>query len=200
MKLNKRFSNRYQFQAHYTYSEDKDTDSNERTATSVTVSFPDNPGFDFGLSERDVKNRFVLSGLVVLPYNFKLSGIVEIRSGRPWTAIDADADFANCGFGRLGFNCTEARGVVDGQLVGRNTFRDESVERIDLRLGKGFKIGNIELDVFAEVFNLLDENSFQVVRGFSGFDQRDPSSDEFGIADDLVTTPRQWQLGIRLTY
>ena len=38
LKINKRFSGRTSFQAHYTWAEDMDTDSNERSATDVTVS------------------------------------------------------------------------------------------------------------------------------------------------------------------
>ena len=51
-----------------------------------------------------------------------------------------------------------------------------------------------------EVFNLFDENSFEVVDGFSGINQRDPTNSEFGLGDDLVTTPRQWQLGFRISF
>jgi len=196
-KVNKRYAGKYQVQAHYTWSEDRDTDSNERTATSVTVSNPDDLDFDWGLSERDTEHRVVLSGFVVLPYDFKLAGIYEYRSGRPYTAVDAFLDFAYCPI----FNCTDPRAVIDGQLTDRNAFRNESINRFDLRISKFFKIGDFQIDVFAEVFNVFDENSFEVA-----FGQRQPTfsdgsvNSEFGIPDDLITDQRQWQIGARISF
>ena len=200
LRTNKRFNGKYQINAHYTWSEDKDTDSNERSATGVTISDPTNIRYDWGPSDRDVENRVVVSGFVVLPWEIKLGGIFEYRSGRPFTANDAGADFAYCGFGRLGFNCLAPYAVVDGQVEGRNTFRNESVTRLDLRLSKFFTFGNWDLDLFFEVFNVFNEHGFEVTQGFSGINQRDPSGSEFGLADVLVTTPRQTQIGVRISF
>ena len=201
LRINKRFNGRYQFNAHYTYAEDKDTDSNERTATSVTVSVPTNPMYDWGFSERDVKNRLLVSGLVELPYGFRVSGIAEYRSGTPYNPTDAGFDFVACGFTSLGFNCPDARPVVHGQVVPRNDYRNDSIERIDLRLSKAFAFADrYEVEIFAEVFNLLDENTFFVGGGFDADNERDPTSNTFGLADNLVTTPRQFQLGARFRF
>ncbi len=202
LKLNRRYAGRFQLQAHYTWSEDKDTDSNERSATGVTVSDPSNPRFDWGLAERDVENRLVVSGLIELPGKVRISGIAEYRSGRPWSAVDPGADFAYCGFGALGFNCVEAYAVDDrGLLIPRNAFRNESITRLDMRISKLFAIGSkYDIEIFGEVFNLFDQNSFELVGGFGGQRQRDPSNAEFGLADARVTTPRQVQLGARLSF
>ncbi len=196
LKVNKRFNGRYQFQAHYTWSEDKDTDSNERSATSVTVSNPNDIRYDWGLSSRDVENRLVLSGLVVLPGDVRVSGIIEYRDGTPYSLVDGANDFSYCGGSRLGFNCPDTRPVVNGQVVARNSARNESISRVDLRVSKFFEVGNVVIDIFGEGFNLLDENSFAV----TGFSQRDPADDEFGLAGTLITTPRQFQLGVRLSF
>ena len=199
VKANKRWNGKYQLNAHYTWSDDKDTDSNERSATGVTVSNPNDIRYDWGTSERNVEHRFVLSGVVDLGWGVKLSGIAELRSGRPFNLVDSGADFAYCGFGRLGFNCVEPRAVINGELQGRNTGENESVSRVDLRLSKAFQVGDLRIDVFGEVFNLFNENSFETVFGFSGFGQRDPSSDEFGLGDELITTQRQFQIGARIS-
>lgn len=196
LKVNKRWNGRYQFQAHYTWSEDMDTDSNERSATGVTVSNPDDIRYDWGLSDRDVENRVVVSGLVVLPWDIKLSGIFEYKSGTPYTAVDGDNDFSYCAGFDLGFNCPDTRAVINGNVVDRNSFRNESINRLDIRLSKFFDLGNWTIDLFGEVFNVFDENSFAV----TGFDQRDPSDDEFGLAGTLVTTPRQIQFGARVSF
>ncbi|MEM6794162.1 MAG: TonB-dependent receptor [Acidobacteriota bacterium] len=199
-KINKRFNGRYQLQAHYTWSEDEDTDSNERSATSVTVSNPFDVNFDLGLSDRDVEHRFLLSGLVEVGWGIKLSGIFEFRSGTPFTAHDSANDFFYCGGSSLGFNCPDTRAVVNGQVVPRNGERNEDITRLDLRVTKAFDFGDWTLDVFGEVFNVFDENFFAVETGFAGINRRDPSDPEFGIPDDLITTPRQVQLGFRISF
>jgi hypothetical protein len=194
--IRRRYTGKYQFQAHYTYAEDKDTDSNERSATSVTVSDPTNPKYDWGYSERDVKNRFVASGMYELPWGMRVSGIFEYRSGTPWNQFDGDVEFAYCGFGNLGFACTDPRPIVNGQIAPRNNKRSESIQRLDLRLSKLFEFGDrYQVQLFAEAFNILNENSFAVVG-----DQRDPATDEYAIADRLVTTPRQYQFGFRFRF
>ena len=145
----------------------------------------------------------MISGLVELPYKFRISGIAEYRSGRPYNLTDASADFANCGFTSLGFNCRDARPVIGGAVVARNTGENESVSRIDLRVSKAFAFGNrYEVEVFGEVFNLFDEQSFEVDTGFGGDDQRDPSSSEFGLADNRLEDigQRQFQLGARFRF
>lgn len=199
LSAKRRYSGRYQLQAHYTWSEDKDNDSNERSATGVTLSNVDDPDYDWGLSERDVQSRFVLSGLVDLPYGFKLSGIFEYRSGRPWTAEDAFLEDAYCPTG----NCPPVRAVIDGQLVERNSSRNESIQKVDVRVSKLFRFGDERsVELFAEAFNLFDENSFAVAFGErqpTEFDGATPNA-EFQIPDILVTTPRQFQLGARLKF
>jgi len=193
LKANRRYRGRYQIQAHYTWSDDKSTDDNERSATSVTVSNPSDPRYDWGPSSRNVENRLVVSGLVDLPWGFKLSGSAEQRSGTPWTATDQDVDFGYCGSG-FG-NCPDARAVINGQLVGRNSFTNRSVEKIDLRLTYGFNVGSVDVDLFYEAFNLLDDNSWIVTSG-----ENDPTDNDFGIPDSLITTPKQFQWGARIRF
>ena len=196
LKTEKRWNGKYQVRAHYTWSEDLDHDSNERSATGVTIENPLDIDYQWGLSDRDIENRFVLSGMVEIGWGVRLSGIFEWRSGSVWTAVDGDADFGYCGGFDLGFNCPDTRAVINGQVVERNSFRNEDVTRFDLRLSKGIDIGDWDVDLFVEAFNVFDENYFRV----SSFGQRDATSDTFGIADSLATTPRQIQIGARVSF
>ena len=194
--IKKRYNGRYQFQAHYTWSEDEDTDSNERSATSVTLSDITNPRYDYGLSDRDVENRFLVSGLYVLPFDIRVSGVFEYRDGTPYTALDDGFNVPNYP-GAFG---PDARAVINGQVVGRNTFRNDSVTRVDLRLSKIFNVSDWDFEVYAQAFNLLDEHTFNV-----GGSQAFPTEDgivnpEFGIGDGRVTTPRTIELGFRIGF
>ncbi len=205
LKVARRWSGRYQLQAHYTWSEDKDSDSNERSATTVTVSDPANLNYDFGLSSRDVENRFVLSGVVRMPWEIKLAGILKIQDGIPYTGIDANTRLPN-----YPTNGPDPRAVINGQRVGRNTFRNEGLTQLDLRVSKVFAVGNFDIDLFAEVFNLFSDHSFTVQDGGEGdFDttsQQQPllsdgsPNPEFGVGDRRITPLQQWQLGVRLSF
>ena len=198
LKVNRRFTGRYQFNAHYTWGKDRDTDSNERSATGVTISDTGNLDYDWGLSNRDVKHRLVATGMIQLPAGFQVSGIVNYQSGNPYTAIDNGLDFPYCG--SVGFNCPDQYAVIDGNLVGRNSFRNESIQTVDVRVGKFFRFGEgLRLDLFVEAFNLLDQHSFAVCTG-----QRDVRGgvvrDDFGIPCGRVTSWRQLQLGARFSF
>jgi hypothetical protein len=198
IKANRRFTGRYQFGAHYTWGKDRDTDSNERSATGVTISDTGNLDYDWGLSDRDVKHRLVVTGMIQLPADFQISGILNYQSGYPYSLVDSGVDFPYCG--SVGFNCPDYRAVMNGVVVGRNTERNESIQTIDVRVGKFFRFGDgLRLDVFVEAFNLFDQNSFGV-----GFGQRNIRSgnvpDTLGIPSFLTTRPRQLQIGGRFSF
>ena len=197
-KVNRRFTGRYQFGAHYTWGKDRDTDSNERSATGVTISDTGNLDYDWGLSDRDVEHRLVVTGMIQLPADFQISGILNYQSGYPYTLVDSGVDFAYCS--SVGWNCPDYRAVMGGIVVGRNTERNESIQTIDVRVGKFFRFGDgMRLDVFVEAFNLFDENSFGV-----GFGQRNIRNgavpDTLGIPSFLTTSPRQLQIGGRFSF
>jgi len=198
LKVNRRFTGRYQFGAHYTWGKDRDTDSNERSATGVTISDTGNLDYDWGLSDRDVKHRLVVTGMIQLPADFQISGIVNYQSGTPYTLVDSGFDRAACGFPI--FNCPDPYAIMNGTLVGRNTERNESIQTIDVRVGKFFRFGDgLRLDVFVEAFNLFDQNSFGVA-----FSQRNINNgrvpEDLGVPDFLTTRPRQLQVGGRFSF
>ena len=200
LKINRRFNGRYQLNAHYTWGKDRDTDSNERSATSVTISDTGNLDYDWGLSERDVTHRLVVSGMVQLPADFQISGILNYQSGTPYTLIDGDARFSTYRGGIDPFNSPVPFGVLNGVLQGRNGERNESRQTVDVRVGKFFRFGDgLRLDVFVEAFNLFDQHSFTV-----GFNQRDLSDgvvpEDFGIPSGRITNPRQLQIGGRFSF
>ena len=198
LKVNRRFTGRYQLNAHYTRGKDRDTDSNERSATGVTISDLGNLDYDWGPSDRDIKHRLVVTGMVQLPGDVQISGILNYQSGYPYTLVDNGVDFRYCS--SVGWNCPDYRAVMDGLVVGRNTERNESIQTIDVRIGKFFRFGDdMRLDVFVEAFNLFDQNSFGV-----GFNQRNIRNgnvpDDFGIPSFRTTSPRQLQIGGRFSF
>jgi hypothetical protein len=201
LSLNKRWSNGYQIQGHYTFSVDKDTDSNERTATTITITDIEDVGYDYGLSARDVTHRFVLSGVAELPLEFKLGGAFFLQSGIPYTALDSNFATHRDPNGTSGVQLPRA--VVNGELQDRNGERNESVSKLDLRLSKFFDVGRARIEAFGEVFNVFNSVSFLVGTTQAQPLLRDgtPNAD-FGLARNQyeISTQRQIQLGARVSF
>ncbi len=210
LKVTRRYTGRYTFQAHYTNASDEDDDSNERNATDVTVSNLLDPSYDYGTSYREVEHRFVAFGVVDLPAGFRIGGTFKFQSGSPYTAIDANQFGAGCPT----TVCPAPRAVINGQLVGRNTFQNDDWTQFDLRLGWNGDLGNAgSIEIFAEAFNLFDEKSFavnspfnQTLSPFNTTSQQEPllsngnPNPEFGIGDNRVLQPRRIQFGARYRF
>jgi hypothetical protein len=190
LKAKRRFAGRYQLQAHYTWSEDKSDDDNERSATGVTITDPTNLGYDWGISDRNVEHRIVVSGFVDLGYGFGLSGGINYQSGSPWTILDPNDNVHRF----TGFNGPAARGVVNNQVVARNSETNESATTVNMRIAKSFTFGGYDLELFGEAFNLFDDVAFAVVSN-----QREVGDPEFGIPDGQANGQQQFQLGVRFS-
>ena len=88
----KRLSKGLQFNASYTWS--KSIDYNSQSSQGITVQDSNNLRGDRGLSDFDVRHRFVFSGLYQLPFHknrlvdgWQLSAIVQAQSGNPVTLL-----------------------------------------------------------------------------------------------------------------
>ena len=197
VRITKRWLDGFQVQAHYTWSRDESNDDNERSATSITVTNLFDYDYDYGLSSRDITHRFVLSGIVALPLDFKLAGIAMFQSGTPYTALDP-----NDGLNNLpGDPFRQARAVINSVLVERNSFRNSSFENVDLRLTKFFDINDVRIELIAEAFNLFNFDNFEVSAS-----RQEPTlsnganNSQFGLASVPLGLQRQFQLGTRIQF
>ncbi|MEP6900854.1 MAG: TonB-dependent receptor [Actinomycetota bacterium] len=150
LSLRRRFAQRFQFEANYTFANTRDDDSNERNFSRETTLNPFNLQAEEGPSKQDVRHSLNVSGLVDLGYGFTISGIVVTRSGFPYTALIEDGTDTN-----NDLNDADERAVVGGVVSQRFGFRQPKFFNLDIRLLKGFKFGEkMRLDLSAEVFNV----------------------------------------------
>jgi len=153
--LRKRFSHRYQFALSYTGSRARDN----LLTGSVGSQFSNNnhPEIDYGPSNQSAPHVFVGNGLVALPWDIDVSGIVFWRSGaafNPRGIVDLDGD-----------------GLVDQRdtTQSRNRFRTKAYGDVDLRIEKRFNLGGRQaFSVLAEAFNLLNRANVSNVTAVSG--------------------------------
>src|SRR5262249_51863736 len=128
----KRFRDRYQFQASYTYAKATDNLLNSNLGLGLGAqgggAVPtDNLNIDFdkGNSDLAVRHTFVASGIALLPAGFSLSGVLRATSGAFFTASGAPIDYDGDGI-----SSRRPRGTKRNQFTGPSTFN------LDLRVQK----------------------------------------------------------------
>jgi hypothetical protein len=172
--LNKRFSNRFQFQANYLLSFDKSDDDNERDPFTFRYADPRDFGPEYNWSDRDQRHRFNAFATFLLPYDVTLSPIVQYRSAQPISVVD--------------------RGTFPN-IIQRNTLRlGNEFFTFDFRASKAFKITErVSIEGIFEAFNLFNNRNQRSL----------PRPLTFNF-DGTVTAgfgePRQAQIGVRLKF
>ncbi len=172
--LNKRFSNRFQFQLNYLLSVDRSTDDNERDPFTFRYADVRNLTPEYGYSDRDQRHRFNAFATFSLPYDISLSPILQIRSASP-TSVTNRGTFPN--------------------IIQRNTLRlDNKFATFDFRASKIFKFNEkVSLEGIFEAFNLFNSRNLKRTPAPLTFNFDGTVSAGFG-------EPRQAQLGLRLKF
>ena len=124
--LQARFQQRYAFGCTmlvaYTLGKSMDDASGFFTSAG-DPNFPqdsNNPAAEWGRSNFDVRHRLSVSFSYDLPFDFTISGIVQMQSGRPFTvALLPEVDNSNTGRSSLGFGAND-RPNVSGNATASN--------------------------------------------------------------------------------
>ncbi|MEW6736369.1 MAG: TonB-dependent receptor [Acidobacteriota bacterium] len=154
LSINRRFSNRFGFFAHYTLSKAIDNFVDIRS-DQQEINDPLNPKLERGLSLQDVRSRFVLSGIWDLSYTtnrfltgFQFSTIVNLNTGRPFNLLagedlNMDGDTTSQGDRPPG--------------LGRNVGITPGFANVDLRLTRNITLSErYRILGFFEIFDLFN--------------------------------------------
>ncbi len=189
--VRKRMSHRFLFDLNYTYSVDKDDDSNERDPFTFRYADLHNLAAEYSDSDRDERHRFNFYTVANLPWGFDANVRMQAHSAQPIT------DNVN-GTG-TGPACSEDNSLtrfVGGVDCGRNHLRkDNAFFTFDfgisrpIRLGERFRIVP-KLEMFNTFNNTNNVNplSSPQLFDFNGFLR-------VGVGD-----PRQAQLSVRFEF
>jgi hypothetical protein len=173
--IRKRLSRKYQLEANYVLSKDKDDDSNERDPfTDRSFDFYD-LSLDYGPSDRDIRHKFNFFSFAEFPWRLMVNARIQARSAQPIT--------------------TSPR-VLNGDDRGRNWDRkDNAYFSLDWRVQRPFRVGrSAEIMPMFEIFNTFNNAnninplSTPALFNFDGFLRQ-------GVGD-----PRQMQLAVKLTF
>ena len=197
--VRKRFSNRFQMEANYVWSEDLDDDSNERDPFSFRYLDLFNLAKEYSYSDRDEKHKFNFITNADLPVGFKLDVRMQAHTAQP-----ASSNPNGTGTGAL---CSASEAVTRVQLglgpggsnvdCGRNFLRkDNGYFAFNFGLARSFHLGErMQLIPKLEVFNLFNnKNNVNTLTTGTALEDFD------GFIRQGVGDPRQAQLSIRFVF
>jgi len=188
----KRFGRRYQVQANYVYARSTDDLLNSNLGLGIAAqgggALPTdnlNLEFDRGNSDLFVPHAFVASGMVSLPLNVWISGVVRATSGVFFSAAGASIDYDGDGI-----SSTRPRETT------RNQFRGPATTNVDLRVEKRFTIGRYTAAGLVEAFNITNAINPKLIDNFY---QNGAPGPNFG-AVKVPLSGREAQIGLRLRF
>jgi hypothetical protein len=220
-----RFQQRYSFGCTmlvaYTLGQSIDDASGFFTSAG-DPNFPQDSGnlaAEWGRSSFDVRHRFAVSFSYDLPFDFTISGIVQMQSGRPLTVgLLPEIDNSNTGRSSLGFGSNDRPNVSGSAALddpgpnrwfdtsafslpafgtfgnaGRNLLEGPGYQNVNLALLKQLRLTDrTRLQLRAEAFNLLNRVNFDLPDNFFG-------SPTFGQVLS-AGAPRHIQFGVRMMF
>ncbi len=209
LRLDKRFSNRYQYLVSYTLASDKD-----QGAGGVTQVDFYHPEYDFGYGLQDRRHTVVASGAVQLPWEITLGAVWNYRSTRPFSAragIDLNQDGAVTDYVPGTTKTVFNRGNDTAMLAQVNSWRasrglaaipesrlmTDEFQRVDLKVSKTLTLGGARrVELIGLVFNLFGTDSFGV--GATPW-QLNATSNSFGTIN-TVHPRQQAELAVRFVW
>jgi len=144
---------RAQLNAYYVFSRSLGDDDNERDAGGVAFANPYDLRGEYNRSRLDREHQFTANPVFFLPHGFEVSSAIRLRSGNPinpTSGADLNGDGVN----------NDRPLLVPGLTFLRNDFRNRSIYDVDLRVQKGFTLGERKRLVFSsEFFNVLNRSN-----------------------------------------
>ena len=204
LQLERRFSGFWSARASYTLGHARGNNSGApAAANNYQLLSEKNLDLGEGPLDTDRRHNMTLNGRIEVPKlkGLSLSALLRVMSGRPFSLFDSNVDADRNGILVDPLAAGSYSGTGDNSISvenegGRNGAYGPNYAQMDLRVGYRIRLGGARtLDVFGEVFNLLDRANFTNPSG----DRRLPT---FLVLNGLVAGgfPRQAQLGARLGF
>jgi hypothetical protein len=207
VSFRKRFAHHYSVLGNYAFSKSIDI-STDIQLTDTPMDYL-HPQLDRALSENDVRHRFVMTLLGESPSswapllrNFKVSMLNTLQSPRYYSIF-------------AGFDVNGDQFPFSDRVgnIGRNTYRGDPSYTTDIRVQRGFDLGErFRAEASVEVFNLFNRqnvNGIDTVYGAPNFVGPVPQRFGDGITSaenptfgtpSYVAPARQIQLSLRLNF
>jgi len=201
MKYHKEGSD-FDAQIFYTYAINKDSDSNERNYSGVSIQDVSNLGAQWGYADTDRRQVFTgyLSYLDSQVSGIRTSLSIHYQTGTPYT-LTYGSDVNGDG------NSSNDRYFNNGVDTGRNTQRAGSNFYLDLGLRREFTVSKkAKLTLSADIFNLTNRQDTYLSNRVSYSGTVTPATVDANSAANLqqqqnwLGSARQVQVGARVTF
>jgi len=193
--VTKRLSHAYDVQTSYTIGRARGDVDNFRLNNSFVpglTAIGGDRSYQWGPSDTDVPQVFVLSGNYEPPLGLRVGAILFARSGFPYTGVvgqDSDGD---------GVSATTSFGDRPASLT-RNSFRYPATVTLDTSVAYDVKLaGSNRVEVRFDVFNLLNRLNVSTVNNIIGLNPSAPPA-TFGTIT-AVRDQRQAQVALRYRF
>ncbi len=150
-----------------------------------------------GYQAYDQRHSVKVSATTVTPWGIRFGGAMTWQSGLPYSILQREISYDAISPQYQGLGTEGAGRVRTTYVTGqRNTERNVSWWNFDIKMTKEFRLGRgMNGQASVEVFNLLNDNTYQIYDPFSQTGQQvngnNNATKRFG---------RQWQLGLRLAF
>jgi len=193
--LTKRLSHHYDVQTSYTLGRARGDVDNFRLSNSFVpglTAIGGDRSYQWGPSDTDTPQVFVLSGMYEAPLGLRVGTIVFARSGFPYTGVvgqDSNGD---------GFSANTSFGDRPASLS-RNSFRYPATVTLDTSVAYDVKLaGANRVELRFDVFNLLNRTNVSSVNNIIGLNPSAPPA-TFGTIT-AVRDQRQAQVAVRYRF
>jgi hypothetical protein len=136
LSLQKALTNRWEGLITYTLGEAEDE--------AGGILSPVQQAFSFGPADYDQRHTVNVTGTVLLPAEFSLTGLFRGASGRPYSITNDNPSIFAAYVDR------------DGNITGRNQERQDANWTIDFNVARDFAIGNARLRALVQVINVTN--------------------------------------------
>jgi hypothetical protein len=158
------------------------------------------------LANNNRTHQVASSVVWALPFGVQVAGVVQARSGLPWTVttgtdnngdqnVNDRPDLVVASGNPLDKATYNAVFTGRAGTLGRNTATGPAFVQVDTRLSKFFRFGRYSIEGFGEAFNVLNHANLGQPLGTL-------TSASFGKPTGLASgaTPRQVELGFRFNF
>jgi outer membrane receptor for ferrienterochelin and colicin len=192
--LMKKWSDNYQFQVFYTYSEDKSDDDNERDPFKLFYAKVTDLGAEYNYSDRHQRDRFNGIFLWKAPGDINVNVRYSYRSAQP-RSLKADGTPANTPQDRCSALTAAGGCTADSTVTQRNLgHKDNKYSSLDFSVSRPFPVGGMVIEPILEVFNLFNSKNLRIPESGSLIFNFD------GTVTSGLGDPRQAQLAVRVTW
>jgi outer membrane receptor protein involved in Fe transport len=191
LTLNKRYSHGWSMNLSYVYADSRGLISTARGGQSLGTSglfaSPNAHVNNDGRMEMERRHQVKFQGLLKGPLGINLGTYIRFLSGRRWTRTVSSNYLGYTGI------LNQGNVAVNAEPRGTQGYPDRII--VDLKVEKAFRMGKFQFKVFADIFNLFNDNT---ITSYKTNNSSHPTY--IFLEEDALVDPRIIRLGAKIEF